>query len=276
ERKVGTQTDEHPPPLAVIDIEIVLSDPAIGDLEMPSVRLAVTDCNENACRFARFENDHHRIRPGPLEIGSDEVIAAAIRRLENRDVPFLRPILEPRLKLLGNAAQDLPANWIDLPVGIEEPDHPLWLLKRLDQPVQQDPVKATVVPADAVLVVFVEGVHERPPRLVRHQDDSSSLCSISGIIPSSRPAFRQSAARKRCPGCRARHRQSRREASWTARARRYIENKRRQPLATSAIRGYQGRSPWLVSAWSQYCAAFAPATQDVVSIQCIGSHASRA
>ena len=89
ERKIGTQADEHPSPPAVIDIEIILNDPAIGDLKMPSVRLAVADCSQNARRFARFEDDDHRIRAGPLEIGSDEVIAAAIRRLENRDLPFL-------------------------------------------------------------------------------------------------------------------------------------------------------------------------------------------
>jgi len=35
-------------------------------------------------------------------------------------------------------------------------------------------------------------------------------------MPSSRPADWQSAARRRCPGCRLRHRRSRREASWTA------------------------------------------------------------
>ena len=34
-------------------------------------------------------------------------------------------------------------------------------------------------------------------------------------IPPSRPASRQSVARKPCPGCRLRHRQRRRVASWT-------------------------------------------------------------
>jgi hypothetical protein len=44
-----------------------------------------------------------------------------------------------------------------------------------------------------------------------------SLCSTAAAtIPSSRPANVQSAARRCCPGCRLRHRRSRREASWTA------------------------------------------------------------
>jgi len=40
---------------------------------------------------------------------------------------------------------------------------PLGLLKRLDKPVQQDPVKTPIAKADAVLVMFVEGIHRRPP-----------------------------------------------------------------------------------------------------------------
>src|SRR6201993_1161640 len=36
------------------------------------------------------------------------------------------------------------------------------LLKRLDKPVQHDPVKTPIAKADAVLVMFVEGIHCRP------------------------------------------------------------------------------------------------------------------
>jgi hypothetical protein len=33
----------------------------------------------------------------------------------------------------------------------------------LDQPVEQDPVEAAIVPAYAIPVMFVECVHGRPP-----------------------------------------------------------------------------------------------------------------
>jgi hypothetical protein len=46
-----------------------------------------------------------------------------------------------------------------LAIGIEKADDPLWLLERLDQPVQQNPVETAIMPEDAVLVVLVEGVH---------------------------------------------------------------------------------------------------------------------
>jgi hypothetical protein len=47
--------------------------------------------------------------------------------------------------------------------GVDVSHDPLGLLKRLDKPVQQDPVKTPIAKADAVLVMFVEGIHRRPP-----------------------------------------------------------------------------------------------------------------
>jgi hypothetical protein len=45
------------------------------------------------------------------------------------------------------------------PVRIEKSDHSLGLLKRLNQAVEQQPVKATVTESDAIFVMFVKGVH---------------------------------------------------------------------------------------------------------------------
>jgi hypothetical protein len=94
----------------------------------------------------------------PVEVGIDEVRAAALRRFHNRDVPLAGPRLQPGLELLGNPPQRVPAHWIELPIGVEEPNHPLRLLERLNQPIQQDAIKATIVPTNAVLVVLVERV----------------------------------------------------------------------------------------------------------------------
>ena len=49
ERRVGTDAqDKHPSPLPVVDIEVGLDDPAVGDLKVPSVRLAVADRRHDA------------------------------------------------------------------------------------------------------------------------------------------------------------------------------------------------------------------------------------
>jgi hypothetical protein len=89
ERKVGTDADKHPSPLPVVDIEVVLNHPAVGDLKVPSVRLAVADRRHDAGRFARFENDHNGIGACPFEIGLDEVVAATFSGLRNRNVALL-------------------------------------------------------------------------------------------------------------------------------------------------------------------------------------------
>src|SRR5258706_3246315 len=44
-----------------------------------------------------------------------------------------------------------------------EADDAFRLLERLNQPVQQDAIKAPVLPSNTVPVMFVERVHERPP-----------------------------------------------------------------------------------------------------------------
>ena len=72
-------------------------------------------------------------------------------------------LFDPGLELFGSAAQHIAADRIELLVAAEEPDHSLGLLKRLDSPVEQDPVKAAVSEANAILVVLIKRVHPRLP-----------------------------------------------------------------------------------------------------------------
>jgi hypothetical protein len=46
-----------------------------------------------------------------------------------------------------------------LPVRIEESDHSLRLLKRLNQTVQQPRVEAPVTETNSIFMIFVKGVH---------------------------------------------------------------------------------------------------------------------
>jgi hypothetical protein len=83
------------------------------------------------------------------------------------------------LKLLSNAAMFAGSQGIRR-VHTEKANHLFWLLERLDQPIQQNPIEASVMPANAVLVVLEEGVHGPPP-LIRYQQDTAahSRCSSS-------------------------------------------------------------------------------------------------
>src|SRR5260370_40622344 len=96
-----------------------------------------------------------------LEVGVDKFVAPALRGVDDRGVPLAGLSLYPDLKLFGSTSQDIAAHRIEVPINVEKADHSLGLLKRLDEPVQQDAVETPIIEADAVLVMIVEGVHDR-------------------------------------------------------------------------------------------------------------------
>ena len=89
EREIGAYAHEHPTPAAVVDIEVVLHDPALGDLKVPAVCLLVADCRRDPRRFSCFEDDDDLIRLGASEGEFDKFVVSALRRLDNLSVPFV-------------------------------------------------------------------------------------------------------------------------------------------------------------------------------------------
>jgi hypothetical protein len=140
-----------------------LHDPALGDLQMPPVDLLVADCGHDPRRLPGFDDDDNLVRFGVSEIGLDKFVAPALWRLDDRRVPFLGLALHPGLELFGGVAQHIATDRIELPVAAKEPDHPLGLLERLDQAVDEDPVETAIAKPDAVFVVCVKCVHHRLP-----------------------------------------------------------------------------------------------------------------
>jgi hypothetical protein len=89
---------------------------------MPAVKHLVANRCHDACRLSGLEDDDHLIRLGPLEVGLDKFVAPALGRLDNRSVPLIGMLLHPVLKLLGSASQDIAADRVDVPIGIEKAD----------------------------------------------------------------------------------------------------------------------------------------------------------
>src|SRR3982074_2623819 len=83
EWKVGADAYEHSSPVPVIDVKIVLNDPTMRELEVPSVRDLVADGSHDARRFSRFEDDHDAVGLGPFEIWVDELVTTPLRRLHD-------------------------------------------------------------------------------------------------------------------------------------------------------------------------------------------------
>src|SRR6201986_2851871 len=101
ERKVGAHAHEHPAPILVEDIEVVLHNPAVGDLEMPAVDLLVADCGHDPCGLSGFENDSYLIRSCAPEVGVDKFVATASRRLNDWSVPLVDLVFHRQLKLFS-------------------------------------------------------------------------------------------------------------------------------------------------------------------------------
>src|SRR6201987_1534053 len=116
-RKVGAHAHEHPAPILVGDIEVVLHDPAIGDLKMPAVHLLVADCGHDPRGLSGFENDDYLIRSCAAEVGVDKFVATAFGSLDARSVPLFGLLFHPQLKLFSRTEQDMPAHRMGVPIG---------------------------------------------------------------------------------------------------------------------------------------------------------------
>jgi hypothetical protein len=112
ERKVGADAHEHSSPIPVVDVKVVLNDPALRKLQVPSVRDFIADGGHDARGLASFEDDHDCIGLGPFEIRIDKFVTTARWRLDDRNVALRGPLLHPALKLVGDVAQGIPRHRI--------------------------------------------------------------------------------------------------------------------------------------------------------------------
>jgi hypothetical protein len=63
------------------------------------------------------------------------------------------------MELISDFPQHIPAYRILIPIRTEETHHSLGLLERLDEAVEQNPIKAAISESNAILVMLVESVH---------------------------------------------------------------------------------------------------------------------
>jgi hypothetical protein len=159
ERKVRTDPDEHPAPGAVVDVEVGVLYPTLSVREVPPVLGFLADRNQPPRRFSRLENGDDVIGLGVSEIRLDELVARVTGRVEDRHVPGHGSVLHPVVVLPGDIAQQVATDRILVSIGAEESNDPFRLLKRLNEPIEQDPIEAAVGKANAILVMLVEGVH---------------------------------------------------------------------------------------------------------------------
>src|SRR5204863_2196397 len=116
---------------------------------MPAV--VFPDGGHDGGGLARFNDGHDLIGLGTSEVAIHEVIAPACGIFLNRYTPFLGAVLGPVVVLRSDVAQHLPTDGIDLAIGPEKADGPLFLLKGLDRGMEQDTIEATIIETDVIL-----------------------------------------------------------------------------------------------------------------------------
>src|ERR1700758_3674621 len=89
--------------VSVVDVKVILHDPALSQLEVPAV--FCPDGNHDPGRFPGFEDDHHCIVLGMLKVRIDKVITPSIGCIQDRHAPFLATVLKPILKLLSESCE---------------------------------------------------------------------------------------------------------------------------------------------------------------------------
>jgi hypothetical protein len=122
ERKVWAQANEHTPPTGIVEVEVVLDDPALSHLEVPAVILLVAVGDEDPSWLTGFEDGYDLIGLGLLEVRVNEVIAPAIGRFQHRDAPLLRAVRYPVFVLLGDITEFIAGDALAVAIGVEESD----------------------------------------------------------------------------------------------------------------------------------------------------------
>jgi hypothetical protein len=97
EWEVGTHADEHAAPGGVIQIEVELVHPTLLILQVRTVIILVTDCDQNARRLAGLDDGHHLVRFGIVEVliqklVSPAVVAITFGGLQDGSAPLLGPV----------------------------------------------------------------------------------------------------------------------------------------------------------------------------------------
>ena len=140
EGEIGAHADKQAAPLPIEQVEVVLLDPPPRVFEMPPVVFA--NRRQDARRFACGEDDADLISFDSPEVGVDEVIASpVVGRFDHRGAPLFRPRGDPVVVLPGDVREHGFANGVQRTVPVEEADHELGSLKRLNHTVQQNAMK---------------------------------------------------------------------------------------------------------------------------------------
>jgi hypothetical protein len=99
----------------------------------------------------------------PSEVRIHELVTTVFGAFQDGGVPGIGAVCDPVVVLAGDVAEMVTGNRVDVPIGAEEADDSLGLLKGLDAGVEYDSIKTAIMKTDVILMMLVKGVHGNPP-----------------------------------------------------------------------------------------------------------------
>src|SRR5271157_1078492 len=136
-REVGRDANEHSAPVAIVDVEVVLNDPALRQLQVPAIVLFVPDGGQDACWFSCFQDNDQLVGLSPAKVRFNKLIPTTLGSFQDGGTPFLGTILYPIVELISDLPQHIPAHRILIPISAEETHDPLGLLKGWMRPLSR-------------------------------------------------------------------------------------------------------------------------------------------
>ena len=113
--EIGAHAHKHRAPASILQVKIILIDPAMFNFQVPLVFVLVSNGHHDPSGFTRFEDDHHFIGLSSLKVGFDEgVTAILLDVVHDLYFPFLGTILYPAMIVTGDAAQQVASYGIDV------------------------------------------------------------------------------------------------------------------------------------------------------------------
>jgi hypothetical protein len=97
-REVGREANEHSAPVAIVHVEVVLNDPALGQLQVPAIVLFVPGGDENAGWFSCLEDDDQLVGLGMAKVRFDK-LATTFGGIEDGGTPISRNDSSPHYEI---------------------------------------------------------------------------------------------------------------------------------------------------------------------------------
>src|SRR5260370_10591722 len=91
-REIRRDANEHPAPVTIVHVEVVLHHPTLGQLQVPAIVLFVSDSGQNTGWLSCLQDDNQLVVPSMAKARLDNGIATTCLSFQDAGIPFLASV----------------------------------------------------------------------------------------------------------------------------------------------------------------------------------------